>query len=137
MPRSQHDRSAGDWHEVFLATLANTGNVRAAINQSGVNRTHAYDVKAANKEFSDKWDEAHANALDLLEAEGWRRALAGRDDRGSAQLLIKMLEGAHPEKYGRRAKITHQGDSDGGPMRVTFTIGGEGEGSDADAAQDV
>ena len=137
MARSQDDRSAGDWHDQFIDALSKTGNVRAALSlcNDAVNRTHAYDTKKINEEFSQRWDNAILDWHDRLEQEASRRAMSGSD-----RLLEKLLEGALPGKYGRRQRISHEGHAAGGPVEVTFQIapesGDDDDGEDTERRPD-
>ena len=66
-----------DWKPVFLEHLAATGNVKLAADAAGVGRRTVYDRRQAEKEFAAQWEDAVENAMDLLEAEAWRRAYEG------------------------------------------------------------
>lgn len=87
-------RSAGEWRPVFLATLRNSGNVRAACEKAGIARKTAYDHKDRSPEFAAQWDEAIQEACDILEAAAFRRATASSDT-----LLIFLLKANRPAKY--------------------------------------
>ena len=126
------------WRGAFLAALAQTGNVTAAARAAHVDRTTAYDLRAADPEFAALWRAALDEAADLLEQEARRRAHDGLvrykfDRKGqpllhpttgqpyceleySDTLLIFLLKGARPEKYRERADLNLAG-KDGGPIQ--------------------
>lgn len=66
-----------EWGEAFLAALSESANVRLSCIAAGVARSTAYEVRRESPEFSKRWDEAIATAIDTLEQEAWRRAREG------------------------------------------------------------
>jgi hypothetical protein len=101
-----------DWHEPFLAALAKIGNVRGACHATGVPRRTAYAHRTDCEAFARAWDEAVDEAVDILEAEAWRRAVEGTGRpvfyqgkqvgairEYSDALLMFLLKAARPEKY--------------------------------------
>lgn len=113
--------------ERFLAALADTGIVSAAVAIAGTSRTRVYELRKHDSGFSCAWDEAEEQAADALEAEAWRRAVNGapepivsngkvvRDDDGrplairrySDNLLLALLKARRPEKFKDRAVVEH------------------------------
>jgi hypothetical protein len=113
----------------FLAALADTGSVTAAVAVAGTSRTRVYELRKADQEFAAGWEEAEEVAADRLEDEARRRAVEGaqeplvsggkivRDDDGqpiairrySDMLLLALLKAHRPEKY-RDQKLIHAGD---------------------------
>jgi hypothetical protein len=106
----------------FLEAFRQTGNITQAAALAGMDRKTHYDwlekdPQGYGKEFRD----AEEHAIDLLEAEAWRRGLKGvRKPVGwhqgkpggfvreySDTLLIFLLKGARPEKY--RERFEHVG----------------------------
>lgn len=98
--------------ERFLEKLKETGNVTLSARLIGLGRSRAYDYRAEDKEFAALWEEAEAEAADLLEEEARRRAVAGVENpvfhKGeivghvtsySDLLLIFLLKGLRPEKF--------------------------------------
>jgi hypothetical protein len=82
------------WHGTFLTLLAETGNITLAARGAGVDRGTAYDHKHLFPEFSEAWEMAIEEAVDILEAEAWRRAKSQSDT-----LMIFLLKGLRPGKY--------------------------------------
>lgn len=111
------------WHDVFIATLADTANATAAARAAGVGRRTAYDHREADPEFARRWDEAEAIGDDAVIAEVRRRGIEGVDEpvfyqgeecgkirRYSDAMLSILARHAHGGKYregvvGARAKI--------------------------------
>ena len=104
-----------------MAELASHGNVSQACQASRICRQHAYRIRNRNTQFRGAWDEAIETGLDGLEGEARRRAVEGWDEpvfgklgpgQGTGQvgtvrkfsdtLLIFLLKGGRPEKYGER-----------------------------------
>ncbi len=101
------------WRGVFLDNLAEGATVRAAAQQAGVARSTVYAHRAADAEFAEAWDDAYEAGNDQLEDEAHRRAVEGVDEpvfhRGeivghvtkySDQLLMFLLRGRRPDRYG-------------------------------------
>lgn len=65
------------WEDAFLANLRNSANVRAACTAAQIDRTTAYKRRQSHKTFAAKWDEALDEAMDVLEAAMWKRAIHG------------------------------------------------------------
>jgi hypothetical protein len=93
--------AVGQWQPVFLAVLAASGNVTLACQAAGISRTSAYKSREHSKRFSSRWAEAIDTAIDLLEAEARRRAMAGSD-----LLMIFLLKAHRPEMYRDNYKPT-------------------------------
>lgn len=113
-----------EWHEVFLEALAQSGNITLSAKKARVNRTSIYNRRNEDKAFAEAWDNALADAGDLLEEEARRRAvrgvkkpvyqggtLVGYVPEYSDTLLIFLLKGAKPEKY--RERFEHSGPGGG------------------------
>ncbi len=93
-PKKQKTLPLKAWRGVFLEALRDSGNVRFATQKSGVSRQAAYQAKKRSSDFSEAWDLAIADAVDLLEATAWSRGRATSDT-----LLIFLLKAHRPEKY--------------------------------------
>lgn len=124
MKNETTNESARTWRDVFLATLARSGNVTASAKAASVCRAHVYATRTEEKEFATAWADALADAGDLLEAECRRRAmkgvrkpvyqggrLVGHIQEYSDTMLIFLLKGAKPEKY--RERFEHSGPNGG------------------------
>lgn len=123
--RTSRTLEKGDWRAVFIATLADTGNVSAAAQAAGVGRRTVYEHYDKEPDLKAAWDEAVDVAADGMEEEAHRRAVKGTlrpvyqggKKVGSIReysdtLLIFMLKGARPEKYRERSDIKHSGHID-------------------------
>jgi hypothetical protein len=100
MAENYTPKKADEWRPVFLATLRNSANVRAACLAAGITRKAAYLSRDASAEFRRQWDEAIEEATDILEAAARKRAVESSDT-----LLIFLLKAHRPDKYGEKAKI--------------------------------
>jgi len=113
----------------FLNALEITCNVTKACELSGLARQSAYDWRNEDKEFADAWQKALDVAADLLEEEAIRRAkdgceepvyqggkLVGAVQKYSDTLMIFLLKGAKPRKYGD--KLAHTGADGEGPVVI-------------------
>ena len=116
-----------DRRGAFLRALADSGIVSLAAGIAGITRARAYQVRKADLVFAAAWEEAEEQAADRLEAEAWRRAVAGipeplvsagkivRDDDGepiairrySDNLMIALLKARRPERFKDRAVVEH------------------------------
>src|SRR5215831_10392481 len=63
--------------ERFLKALAETDIVSAAVEIAGTSRTRVYELRKRDAGFAAGWEESEERAADALEAEAWRRAVAG------------------------------------------------------------
>lgn len=102
--------------ERFLSRLRESGNIRASCEAAGVPRSTAYRWRDRWATFRDEWDEALEDALDILEATAWKRAVKEQSDR----LLMFLLKAHRPDKYKDRSQVEHSGDG-GGPIVITLT----------------
>lgn len=106
------------WRPAFIAALRQHGNVTAAADHAGINRTTAYRLRDANKEFEAEWDAALLEAADRIEFEALRRAKrgvlkpiyyqgkrVGYEREYSDTLMGMMLKGHKPDKYGDKITI--------------------------------
>jgi hypothetical protein len=142
--------------DLFIRTLADSGNVSHAAQKVGINRRTAYHWRKSDAEFRLEWDHAIETAVDALEAEARRRAMDGVEEtqyyRGepsgvlrkySDALLILLLKAHRPDKFRDRAPIAPAGagpseaDAEGAKERLESHLeklrdGGEGEAADAE-----
>lgn len=118
------------WRQPFLENLAMSGNVTAAAKAVGVGRRQAYAARERSQVFRRQWDEAVAEATDLLEAEARRRALVGYEEpvfyqgqevsrvrKYSDTLLIFLLKAHRPKKFRENHRHEHT-SPDGGPVNI-------------------
>lgn len=87
-------KKADEWRPTFIATLRNSGNIRAACQAAGITRQVAYMHRNKAPEFAKDWDEALQDAIDALEAVAIQRARASSDT-----LLIFLLKAHRPGVY--------------------------------------
>jgi transposase-like protein len=125
---------------IFLETLANVGNVTLAAKEAGISRVTLYARRKQEERFALAWDDAEKQAADVLEAEARRRACVGvlepvhyqgqRVDevrRYSDTLLIFLMKGCNPAKYGDRVKVGVGGLADGEPLTIKHVAVFEGD----------
>jgi len=118
-----------DWKPKFIASLRETGMIRLACEAVGIARATAYVHREEDVEFSQAWDSALQDAVDLLEIEARRRAVEGvrkylyhaggpvlneagehvYETEYSDGILTLLLKAGRPEKYRENHKITHEG----------------------------
>jgi len=114
----------------FLAAYGQTGNISVAARAAGIHRQRHYEW-LQEADYAKAFDHAKEEAGDILEAEARRRAVEGCEvpvyqggrkvgttRRYSDLLLIFLLKGAKPEKYGDKAVS----DSDDGKVEVRSMI---------------
>lgn len=106
------------WRPAFLAALRQHGNVTAACDHAGINRTTAYRLRESDEMFKSEWDDALLEAADRIEFEALRRAKRGvlkpvyyqgkrvGYEREYSDTLMGMALKAHkPEKYRERLTL--------------------------------
>jgi len=154
MPRQvSAKKKEGDWRPKFFEVVRKFGNVRAACREAGISSARVYNLRDPNHsefdpEFKRKWDEAKTEAIEKMEAEGWRRAVEGCQ-RGvyykggrvdsireySDTLLIFMLKAHKPDKYRETIKqeveahVTHHDSRESVLNRVSGIEARLGKGS--------
>ena len=125
-PRTRGKAFVGeDRRRVFLARLAECGQVAPAARLSGSDRAAFYKERAVNVEFRAQWEEALAVALGLAEDELFRRGTDGWTEdvyykgvvvgsirKFSDSDLQFYLEAADPAKYRASYRGTDGGDVD-------------------------
>lgn len=106
------------WRPAFLASMAQHGNVTVSARAAGISRNAAYYAYNTDPEFASAWDAAYQEACDLIEAEALRRATRGtqkgiyyKGERVDTEveysdtLMLAMLKGHKPDKYGDKVTI--------------------------------
>lgn len=97
---------------LFLKSLASTGNVGLSVEAAGIGRSTVYEWREKDGTFAKEWDTALADASDVLEAEARRRAAEGTLEpvfyqgekvgtvkRYSDVLLIFLLKATNRRKF--------------------------------------
>lgn len=97
-------RSAKEWKPVFLAALRTAGNVRFACEVAGISRKAAYQWRERSAKFAGEWDDAMDEAIDMLEAQAYKRALTSSDT-----LLMFLLKAHRPKRYRETVRQEHSG----------------------------
>lgn len=69
------------WEDDFIRALTDTGIVRVAAEMTGINPNTAYRLKATDKAFAARFEEALQQATQLLIAEAIRRGRDGVERR--------------------------------------------------------
>jgi hypothetical protein len=103
----------------FLAAYRENGNIRLACKAAQIGRSSHYRWMERYPDYVKEFEQAKADAVDVLEAEARRRAVDGWEEkvgwykgqaggtvrRFSDTLLIFLLKGAVPEKYRERVEV--------------------------------
>ena len=90
--KSRNPASKPVYERRMLEALARGMSPARAGRTAGVGRSTVYLWRREDPEFAQKWDDAVADGIDLLEDEARRRALEGSD-----KLLMFLLERRRPE----------------------------------------
>ena len=120
--KNPNDRTARK--QAFLDELRQRYSVYHACKAAGIGRTTVYAWRQDDDEFAKAWDAALADAVDVLEASAYQRAL-----EGDTALTKFLLKGALPDKYKERTatELTGAGGKD---LTVAFiSPGGEDGGA--------
>jgi hypothetical protein len=101
-----------DLKREFLSELRRTCNITKASHKINISRITAYSAKKVNSKFSDAWDNALQEGLDLLENVVMQRAFdgvtkniyyqgkkCGEEKVYSDGLAMFLLKAHRPEKY--------------------------------------
>ena len=108
----------------FIASLRNSGNVRASCHAVGISRKTAYRWKEKWATFAAEWDEALEDSCDVLEAEARRRGMSVSD-----RLLMFLLKAHRPEVFGEKQQVDITSDGKQiGPIIFLPAVDGEGDG---------
>ena len=83
----------------FIAALTAQGTVYHAAQAAGISRQTAYRWHRDDPEFADAWDEAHENAVDVVESTIYQQAVGGNTLAGFFYLK------AHRPIYRDRVSI--------------------------------
>ena len=112
------------WQELFLSSLRDTGSLRKACAAAGVTRGYVlkYMEQEAGEaeEFKLNYEHAIGDFNDSLEEAAYKRAVEGTETPVynklgeivgyktdfSDTLLVKLMEGNMPEKYGKKLKLS-------------------------------
>jgi len=108
---------SGQRKKRFLAAYVNTGTITGGANAIGLRRGTVYDWLAKDDKFAADFEQVQDMVADNLEEEAIRRAYSGSDT-----MLIFLLKGLKPERYGERREHTLKGEGDK-PIMMEFTIG--------------
>ena len=126
--------STGKRKALFLRAVAGLGNVTAAAEHVGIDRTLHYHWVKVDEAYRAAFNAAMDMAGDRLEIAARRRAvdgveepvyqggeLVGRIRKFSDVLLIFLMKGANPEKYRENQRVEMSGPG-GGPVAVEHAV---------------
>jgi ribosome modulation factor len=116
------------WEARFLEVFAATGNVRLATGAAGISRDTPYKRAQVDPAFAEAWRAAREDAVDTLEAEARRRALAGSDT-----LIMFLLKSLRPDVYRERASVDVNLDLRREAERIALSAGVDVEATLAEA----
>ena len=112
------------WQELFLSSLRDTGSLRKACAAAGITRGAVLKYMEQDtgeaEEFKLNYDHAIGDFNDSLEEAAYKRAVEGTETPVynklgeivgyktdfSDTLLVKLMEGNMPEKYGKKLKLS-------------------------------
>lgn len=114
----------------FLAAYAECGTVTQAARAADIDRCTHYDWMKSDTDYAALFGLAHKAACDTLESEARRRAIEGWEEpvfqngecvghkrRFSDALLIFLMKGNNPTKFGDKVEQTHKGDAES-PVQI-------------------
>lgn len=110
MTKKTSKKRSKPWKSKFIKALAISCNVTLAAKAAGISRGHVYLERENDADFATAWKRAKEEALDILEAEAYRRA-----QKSSDTLMIFLLKAHKPSKYRDNVNVKHEGD-------VTVTV---------------
>lgn len=103
------------WIGLFLKALEADGIVAHACKEANIERSTAYRLRRADKEFAKEWDEAEYSGSEALIAEMYRRGVEGVEKpvyQGGARvgtvteysdtLLLALAKAKRPEQFRER-----------------------------------
>lgn len=90
----------GRWQATFLKTLRKVPNITLACKASGVSRRTAYDRKERDSAFSERWDSALAQSVDVVETKAFKLA-----SEGEPRLIEFILKAHRPLIYRERSEM--------------------------------
>jgi len=97
-------KSAGEWCDTFIEALRIVPVVRLACERAGISRKTAYQWRERDEEFRQRWEEALADGIDVLEAQAHARARNGSD-----RLLEFLLKNLRRRVYGDKVGVDVSG----------------------------
>jgi|TARA_R110002020_G_scaffold166144_5_gene353992 hypothetical protein len=97
-------KSAGEWCDTFIEALRTIPVVRLACERAGISRKTAYQWRERDENFRQRWDEALADGIDVLEAQAHARARNGSD-----RLLEFLLKNLRRRVYGDKVGVDVSG----------------------------
>lgn len=102
IPSLPADQKAQD--RKFLETYARTGDICAAARSAKISLAAHHQRLETDPAYRKAFEAAQQQAVDLLEAEAFRRALAGSDE-----LLMFLLRAWLPDRYREQTIYEHSG----------------------------
>ena len=111
--------------QAFLDTLRETCNVTLSAQAVGIATGTAYKHRKDDPLFAERWDEALAEGIDLLEHLAHKRAFQGVEEpvfnkgevagfvtKYSDSLTMFLLKAHRPDKYRERSEVKQQVSGD-------------------------
>jgi len=109
---------------LFLRLYRECGNVTLCARKIGVSKACIYKHIAKSPRFEKLFNEARGEAVDMMEAEAYRRAvrgfkkpvyqkgiLVGYETIYDGRLLAILLRANNPEKFGDKTEVAITGDA--------------------------
>lgn len=92
--KAEEGYTPAKWEAKFLELYRKSGNVTISAEGVGITRNAVYQRRIAYPEFIKVMETVREEAIEILEAVAWKRALKSSDT-----LLIFLLKSNKPEKY--------------------------------------
>lgn len=114
MVRSQHDKRAKKWKDVFIDAYSRIPIIRVAAGAANVSRQTVYEARKNDTDFAERMTSAETDGAEGLEARAHQMASAGNE-----RLLMFLLEHILPDKYGRKQKLDMSGDFNAFTIKIS------------------
>lgn len=124
--------------DAFLELVREGNAIRHACLDVGIGRDTVYSRRKRDQAFADAMDEAFEEGGDVIEQEAFRRGIHGVErpvhylgqrvdtvTEYSDQVLLFLLKGRKPERYGDRAQLRLGGQGGAVEIKLTFDPLGE------------
>ena len=114
MARSQHDKGAMKWKDIFIDAYSRIPIIRVAAGAANVSRQTVYEARKNDPKFGERMVVAEIDGAEGLEARAHQMASAGNE-----RLLMFLLEHILPDKYGRKQKLDLAGDFNAFTIKIS------------------
>jgi hypothetical protein len=105
--RTQHTKhDSQPWQTLFLASLAETGSVRAATRMAGISHTHAYNERTRDPAFACSWDAVRATTKRVGRSSShWQSVfLATLAASGNVSVAVRVAGTSRANVYATRRR---------------------------------